>query len=236
VFTRRVTVFVGSFGSGKTEFAVNTALSMAARGEPVALGDLDFVKPYFRTRSAREPLERAGVRLVVPCGEHVHADLPILLPEIRSLLADGVTRLLLDAGGDDTGARVLGALADVLRPAETDVLFVLNFRRPFISTPDEAVRMVRAVETASRLRIGGIVSNTHLMGETTPEIVLEGLALARETARCLDVPVVAAVVEESLAPRLDGRAGCPVATVRRVIRPPFEQPPRPRETGPVFVL
>ncbi len=63
---RRVTVFVGHFGSGKTEIALNGALDLAATGEPVTLVDLDVVKPYFRSRAARNLLEQAGVELVAP--------------------------------------------------------------------------------------------------------------------------------------------------------------------------
>jgi Mrp family chromosome partitioning ATPase len=237
LLTRRITVFVGSFGSGKTEIAVNLALSLASSGERAVLADLDFVKPYFRSRSAREFMEAAGVHLVVPHGEHYHADLPILLPEVRTRAADGTSKLLLDVGGDDTGARVLGALSDVLSPAEADVYFVVNFRRPFTETPEQALKMVRDIEAVARLRATGVVSNTHLMSETTPALVREGHALARETARLAGVPLVAVGVEETLRAALDeAELGCPVWTLRRIIRPPFEEPPRPRRTGPVFVL
>ena len=61
LFSRRVTVLVGHFGSGKTEIALNGALGLAAHGEAVTLADLDVVKPYFRSRSARHILAAAGV-------------------------------------------------------------------------------------------------------------------------------------------------------------------------------
>ena len=46
----RVTVVVGHFGSGKTEFSVNLALRLREQYAPVALADLDVVDPYFRSR------------------------------------------------------------------------------------------------------------------------------------------------------------------------------------------
>ena len=85
---RRVTVFVGHFGSGKTEIALNVALDLATGGERVTLADADVVKPYFRSRAARTLLEDSGVELIAPQGEHVHADLPILVPRLRGALRD----------------------------------------------------------------------------------------------------------------------------------------------------
>lgn len=41
----RLTVVVGHFGSGKTEFSVNLAMALGAAGHPFALADLDFVDP-----------------------------------------------------------------------------------------------------------------------------------------------------------------------------------------------
>lgn len=234
---RRVTVFLGHFGSGKTELALNRALDLAAAGLPVTLADLDVVKPYFRTRSARAILADAGVELLAPEGPNIHGDLPIIVPQIRSALRDGDHRLLLDIGGDDTGARVLGSLADVLPVADTEVLAVLNFRRP--STPDVAgaVAMVRAIERVARVAVTGLVSNTHLMAETTPEIVLEGHRLARETADELAIPLVGVAVANGVAGDLDpARLGCPLLTLRRIVRPPHEMTLRQRRTGPLFVV
>ena len=66
LYRRRVTVFVGHFGSGKTEIALNAALELGASSAPLAFADLDVVKPYFRSRSARAILEAAGIELLAP--------------------------------------------------------------------------------------------------------------------------------------------------------------------------
>lgn len=237
MFGRRVTIIVGHFGSGKTEIAVNGALQLADSGVPVALVDLDVVKPYFRSRAARAVMAEHGVDLVVPGGDNVFADLPIIVPQVRALLRESRRKVLFDVGGDDTGARVLGSLSDVVPAEETEHLLVLNFRRPFTDTVETAVTMLREIETAARLPVTGVISNTHLMGETTPETVLEGYRHARATARAVGVPVVAVVAEERLAAALDaGALGCPVFPLRRVLRPSFDQPRAQRTSGPLFVL
>jgi len=237
MYQRRVTIFVGNFGSGKTEIALNGALELAAAGSRVTLADLDVVKPYFRSRSARAILSDAGVDLLAPTGANVHADLPIIVPQIRSCLRDDYGRLILDVGGDDLGARVLGSLSDVIPFDDTDCLLVLNFRRPSTPDPERAAAMVREIEAVGRVPVSGLISNTHLMDETTPEVVLDGYRQALETARLVEAPLVAITVEEELAAVLEGEdLECPVVPLRRIVKPPFAQTPELRTIGPLFVV
>jgi hypothetical protein len=237
LFERRVTLLVGHFGSGKTEIALNGALDLAAAGSQVTLADLDVVKPYFRSRSARAILDDAGVSLLAPTGDNVHADLPIIVPQIRHALRDRSCRLIADVGGDDTGARVLGSLSDVVPPDETHCLVVLNFRRPSTTNPAEAVAMVRAIETVARFPVTGLVSNTHLMAETTLEIVLGGHRLARTAAEELGLPIVAVTVGEGMAAEVaEAELDCPLLVLRRLVLPPFEQSHQQRTSGPLFVV
>ena len=237
MFRKRVTVFVGHFGSGKTEIALNGALQLAATGVPVTVADLDVVKPYFRSRSGRANLADAGIELLAPTGANIHADLPIIVPQIRSHLRHDRRHLIMDVGGDDVGARVLGSLADVVPLADTDCLLVLNFRRPSTPDPEAAARMVREIEAVGRVPVTGLISNTHLMDETTAEVVLEGYQLALETARLVGVPLTAVTVSGALASAVDaGKLECPVITMRRIVRPPFAHDPERRTTGPLFVV
>ena len=95
-------------------------LELAAAGMRITLADLDVVKPYFRSRSARAILSDAGIELLAPTGANVHADLPIIVPQIRSALREPGRRVIVDVGGDSTGARVLGSVADVMPVDETE--------------------------------------------------------------------------------------------------------------------
>jgi hypothetical protein len=235
VFESRVTVLVGHFGSGKTEIALNLAMDQASGGVPVTMADLDVVKPYFRTRSARALLAESGIDLLAPEGPNIHADLPIIVPEIRSHLRQSHRRLIIDVGGDDVGARVLGSLSDVVPADETECLLVLNFRRPSTPDPQAAVGMVRDIENVGRLPVAGLISNTHLMDETDLEVILDGLEQAEQTGRILGIPVVAVAAAEDLAVELRARVDHPVVALRRIVVPPFELP-KQRTTGPLFVV
>jgi hypothetical protein len=143
----------------------------------------------------------------------------------------------MDVGGDEVGAKVLGSVSDAVPRSETECLVVLNFRRP--STPDAvaAAAMVRQIESASKVAVTGLISNTHLMRDTTPAIVVEGHRLAEEVADALDIPVVAVAATRDVADDLRGHdLGCQILVLDRVVLPPFEQPLRTRASGPLFVV
>jgi hypothetical protein len=221
-----ITVFVGHFGAGKTEIAVNLAFASRANGNEVTLVDLDVVKPYFRSRGMLEDLEAAGIQMVAPRGEFSHADLPIVVPEVRAAVGQataGLRRVIIDAGGADVGARVLGSIPGLRDPHVTDVLFVVNGKRPFAETPEAVLAMMREIEATSRLKVNGLVANTHLMEETTAEVVCLGVELAEAVGRAAGVPVrfcaVRTAVEGEVAAQ---RPELPLLVVERHIMPPLD--------------
>lgn len=179
----RVVVFCGGYGSGKTEVAVNFALHLASEGREVQLADLDIVNLYFRSREVREELASQGVRVLVPDEPLARADLPVILPEVKGAIERGDGVLVLDVGGDPVGARVLGGMADALLAAEYANLFVVNSRRPFTDTSEKTRRMIAEIGRVSGVPITGMVVNSHLIDDTTPEVVEEGIRLAEEVQK-----------------------------------------------------
>ena len=225
---RHSLLLVGDYGSGKTEVAVNLALHLAAQrtGRAIAIADLDLVNPYFRCREAHEPLEQAGIRVVMPQGGHQFADLPILLPQVKGLLGDRATLSVLDVGGDEVGSRVLAGLAPCFDRTRHALWFVVNGRRPFCDTPEGCVAAIRRIERASGWSVTGLVSNTHLMDETEPAMIEQGLELARAVGRLLDVPVAFVAAMADLAAQLDlARLACPMLAMRRMMVPPWVRRP-----------
>ena len=231
---RPVTILVGPSGSGKTEIAVNLAFGWRNRGAPVTLVDLDLVKPFFRCRLARADLEARGIRLVAPDGGRFYADLPILLPEARAAGAGrngagGGTRCIFDVGGDDHGARVLGSLAGTLDRGATDLLFVVNTSRPFAHDVAASRRILDQIQAAARMAATGLVANTHLMDETTPEVVRAGIRAARELEAATGVPLRFCTMLGELAAAFDGPHGVVdrerILAIERHIVPPFGKKP-----------
>jgi hypothetical protein len=237
---RRVIGFLGNFGSGKTEVAVNFALQLGlaasepddAFSGPVRIVDLDIINPYFRSREAAEPLEEAGVEVVMPAGPEFWADLPIILPEVRGAIKRSDGTVILDVGGDDLGARVLSHIKGDFVDGEYTLTMVVNANRPFTSSVSGARKVLDELETAAGLRIGALVSNTHLMNETTPDEVRRGYGFAKEMGQETGLPVVLVAAEGRVINIDEGgtggangiRAGefdCPVLPLYRFMLPPW---------------
>jgi len=221
---KRVTVFTGDYGSGKTEVAVNYTLALARRRQGVQIADLDLVNPYFRSREALALMERAGVRVVTPRGEHLTSELPILLPEVKGLLQTTEGAVVLDVGGDDAGARVLSSFHGAWRPDETNMLLVVNANRPFTDTPEGVERYLDRIEQAARMPVTGLVANTHLMEHTTADEVYRGHDLAQEVSSRRGVPVHFVTVPQALEGTLaTHRLTAPLFSLARLMVPPWRR-------------
>jgi len=228
----RVVIVTGNYGSGKSEVTVNWTLLLARAGlAGLAVADLDVVNPYFRCREARAPLEAAGVRVVTPTGEHFHSELPIVLPEIKGLLQRTDGFALLDVGGDDAGARVLHSFAGSF-PAH-EMLQVVNAFRPFTDTLDGCLKIQDEIQESSGLRMTGIVSNAHLMDDTTVDDVLRGAELAARVAERGGLPLRFVSAPRTLAAEVAARCGAPVLAMDRWLVPPWKPAPQ-RSVGPLF--
>ncbi len=228
----RLIAIVGNYGSGKTELSVNLSLQLAAEGRRVQIADLDIVNPYFRCREARWLMQASGIRVVVPPGAQVWADLPIILPEIRGMLhpVNG-TLSIFDVGGDDVGARALAAFRPSIADGEYELWQVINAKRPFTDTVEGCLKMRRAIEEASRWKVTGLLVNSHLIDETTVDVVLEGWRLADAIRARTGLPIRAVAVMDRLADAPDfGVIDAPMLRLRRHMLPPW-LPSRPVPLG-----
>lgn len=226
VGNEKVTLFMGNFGSGKSEVAVNFAFWLADNGPErgVSVADLDLVNPYFRSREAREQLSQAGINLVLPDSKYMDADLPILVPGVRALLLAGESYAVLDVGGDDVGARVLGALSDTLVKGSYRALQVVNANRPFTNDAAGVIRIAKEIEYVSNLEFNGYVCNTHLMEHTSLENILEGVELVRRVQTQTGLPLEFVTAPAHLADELSQHIPEDVLPVARFLTPPWTRP------------
>ena len=197
---KRVTLLCGHYGSGKTNIAVNYALSLREKGLPVALADLDIVNPYFRSKDSTPELEKAGVKVIALQFANSSVDLPALPSEAYSLVQDRSRYAVLDIGGDDRGAYALGRFVPyILEENDYEMLYVVNFFRPLTTPVAEAVEVMREIEGACGLRFTGIVNNSNLGAETTADLVKSTYGKAEELCRETGVPLFAVTAEASVA-------------------------------------
>ena len=199
---RPCTVVVGHYGSGKTNFAVNLALTVRRLRPdlPVRIADLDTVNPYFRTADAAELLRAGGVEPLLPEFANTNVDIPMIPSALRAAVhAPGFTAV--DVGGDD-GAVALGMFRSDLSAAGAAVFYVVNRFRPLIATPEGARDCMEEIAEASGLRPTALVNNSNLGAETTAEDVLSSLEYARECAAVCSLPLFGHCYMPSLLPDL----------------------------------
>lgn len=197
---KRVTLFCGHYGSGKTNVAVNYAVSLKAQGKAVALADIDIVNPYFRSADSRRELEERGIEVVALPFAGTNVDLPALPQEVYGLVQRRDIHAVLDIGGDDRGAYALGRYVPYLREEnDYEMLFVVNFCRPLTQDVAGAIEVLREIEAAAGLPFTGIVNNSNLGEETTAETVEQSAALASALSVQTGLPLRFTAVKEELA-------------------------------------
>jgi len=203
---KRVTLFAGHYGSGKTNIAVNYALLLAREGRAAAIADLDIVNPYFRTKDSAAELAAAGVDLISPQFANSNVDLPALPAEAYRLVEDKSLYAVMDIGGDDRGAYALGRYTPfILEEGNYRMAFVANPYRPLTRTPEEALEVMREIEAAGGLPFTDIVNNANLAHETTPETVLAAVPFMKKLSELSGLPVWMTSAEETVAAGLEGK-------------------------------
>lgn len=197
----RVKILVGEFGSGKTEFAVNYAIKLQQHGQKAAVVDIDLVKPYFRTREHRDMIEKQGVLVVAPDARLSNADLPLMPQALTRVLYDSEYQVVMDVGGGES-AIVLAQVHHQLAETQYEAWMVINTRRPFTSSAQGIIQILKKIETVAKIKINGLVCNTNLAAETTAEHILEGVAIVEEASAALKLPIQWVVIPEWLDGKL----------------------------------
>ena len=182
--SKRVTVFLGHYGSGKTFVSVNYALMLAKMGKDVSIYDLDIVNPYFRTVDAKKKLKDGGVELVVSPFAQTNVDIPAMNPQSYRMVDDLDRYAVADIGGDDRGALALGRFAGKLKEENNyDALLVLNKFRPETRDINGVLEIIEEIERTGKLPFTGIVNNSNLGDETSLDTILSGLQFAKEVEK-----------------------------------------------------
>jgi hypothetical protein len=96
--------------------------------------------------------------------------------------------------------------------------------------------MTRAIEDASRFAVTGLIVNSHLIDETTPDAVLAGWELARAVSDRIGAPIrlvamMARLADEPALAVIDA----PILRLRRHMLPPWlAAPGTPRSRSGVL--
>lgn len=201
---KRVTLFAGHYGSGKTNIAVNYAIALKAQGLQVKIADLDIVNPYFRTKDSAKALQEHGIELISPQFANSNVDLPALPQEAYSLVQRKDAYAVLDIGGDDRGAYALGRYAPyILEENDYEMVFVANFFRPLTTTAEEALEVMREIEEAAKIKFTAIVNNSNLGNLTTAGDVALTQTKAEDLSKLTGLPILFTSVMAGIKQDLD---------------------------------
>ncbi|MEI6518630.1 MAG: hypothetical protein WCO98_01080 [bacterium] len=199
-------ILLGAYGSGKTEIAMTLAENEAANTKTVLI-DMDFVTPYYRVQDCRERLETANVTIIAPEKRVAAIDSPSIPPQAIGYMINPPGVTIVDLGGDPNGAVVIAQYSQQLSTAQ--VWAVVNFSRPTTPYAEIAQIVITEIASAARLKITGIIHNTHMKQFTTMEDIAEGYAEAEKLAAMMQLPIIYTCIPKGFTPI----ENCPTPTL-----------------------
>ena len=203
---KRIVLFSGHYGSGKTNIAVNLAFQLKKCCDRVSIADIDIVNPYFRSEDSRRELEAAGIKLIASPFANSNVDVPALPQEVYSIVHDRGQQAIVDVGGDDRGALALGRWRDaILEEDNYEMLLVVNRFRPLTRDADSTIEVMREIELASKMPFTAVVNNSNLGNETTAQDILASQAYAQEICEKTGLSLKMTAVRAELMPELEGK-------------------------------
>lgn len=187
---KKISVFIGNMGSGKSEIAINyTLLNMQESGKKIKLLDLDIIKPYIRIRDVKEKMDLLGVDLIVPEERLRNADMPIVPNHMIEYLTDPTYELVIDVGGEERGCITIAQFKEYFEKADLAIYLVVNPFRPFSDSKEKIIHMIDSLQNNSKLQVNGLISNPHLRFHTTIEQVEKGTNLVETVCKETNIPL-----------------------------------------------
>lgn len=219
----RIKIFTGHFGSGKTEIAINYAMKLANEGKKTAIVDLDIVNPYFCTRNVKKELEDLGIRVISSSPELVNAELMVVPSEVSAVFNDKSYEVIIDVGGDEDGAVVLGRYNKFFKEEPYEMYFVFNNKRPLTSDISNTKKYVNEIEKASRLKVTNLISNANLSYETSKEDILKGDKEAMILSKELQIPYTYIVCKKNLIESIKGKVQAKIFPIDIYMKTPWNK-------------
>ena len=187
-----VLIISGAYGVGKSEFACQWAL----RNAPCVLADIDVINPYFRPRELTSWFEEKGIKIIgSSIKHHTNQDFPALSGDLGPAL-HGHLPLIIDCAGSAHGLRPLAGFKNDLK--EANLYLVVNKYRS--DAWGDAV--LETMDTFSRflgIPLAGIINNSHLLDETSEEMLMEAHQECLALCEQWQVPLIATILTKRLA-------------------------------------
>jgi hypothetical protein len=188
----RLYIFIGAYGSGKSEVSVHFARKLRRENpeRKVLLADLDIVNPFFRSADAKDILEKENIRLIAPNDVNSNVEAQTVTGEMYVIFDDEEYLGVFDIGGEDLGARILSGMRSRFADIEYRVYMVVNTLRPFTSDAKSIAEMAAGLMAASGFPIHGLIDNTNLLEETAEDELVHSYPILAEASELTGVPLV----------------------------------------------
>jgi len=190
--TPRLYVFVGAYGSGKSEVSVHFARKLRKENpdRKVLLADLDIINPFYRSVDARSLLEKENIRVIAPNYANTNVEVPSVSGEMFSIFDDTEYLGVFDIGGEDMGARILSSMRSRFSNISYKVYMVVNTLRPFTADAKSIAVMAAQLAEAARLPIDGLIDNTNLLEETLADELMHSFPILAEASKITGIPLL----------------------------------------------
>ena len=170
----RTAAFLGEAGSGKTEIALNFAMGLRKETDRrIHFFDMDQTKPLFRARDAAQRLRDNGIEFHSNMDTSIE-DVAAIAPGVLAAFAEEDSYIIMDVGGNEGGARVLGQFFEQLNRKDSMILLPINPYRPWFGNAEDLAVTIDKITNAARTQCVKVVSNPNFCAQTCAEDVLNG--------------------------------------------------------------
>lgn len=223
---KNIWIFIGNMGSGKSEISINFVLHQKNQkpNRPIKLIDLDIIKPYIRLRDREKEITELGIDLILPDKSVRNMDMPIVPSHIYDHLRNQNFDVVMDVGGEENGCTTIAQFQDVLYEANLEVYLVINTLRPFSNTVDKILNTLHSLQAHAKLKVTGLVSNSHLRFDSENESVFDGIDKVKEVSDISGIPIAWVTVwHKVLTERMRERIPYPILPLRLFLTFPWEK-------------
>ena len=176
---KKVIILIGSYCSGKTETAINMAISASEAGKRTLVVDLDRINDYFRMSDQIPMLTEKRVNIVSPTFVGSGVTQTNMPAAVASAFDQDWDLVVFDVGGDQAGAGGGGG----------EVYDIVNVFRPSCETPEKILKLKGELEDFARQEVTGFVNNSNLLTYASADDLRHGYDILRETSDKSGIPI-----------------------------------------------